>query len=115
MAPEFLPYSAGNAELSILYSASVSIGGWNVIWFCTGSFRLIPFTSQLVVSSRWPAVLIPKEPWPRIGAERKPFAGGVTVPGVSRLRYVKWRPVSGISCRGFLLITWSLHVSGVFA
>jgi len=37
---------------------------------------LIPFTSQLVVSSRWPAVLIPKEPWPRSGAERKPFAAG---------------------------------------
>ena len=31
MAPEFLPYSAGKAELSILNSASVSIGGWKVI------------------------------------------------------------------------------------
>src|SRR6185437_12640139 len=29
IAPEFRPYSAGKAELSILDSARVSIGGWN--------------------------------------------------------------------------------------
>src|SRR5260370_23996794 len=97
MAPEFLPYSAGKAELSILYSARVSIGGWKGIWFWTLSFKLIPFTSQLVVASRWPAVLIPKDPCPRSGAERNPLAGGGMVPGVSKLRSGKWGPVLGVS------------------
>src|SRR5437016_4220603 len=65
----------------------------------------MPLTSQLVVSSRWPAVLIPKEPCPRSGAERKPFAGGVIVPGVNKLRSVKWRPLRGMSCTYLSLIT----------
>ena len=105
MEPEFRPYSAGKAELSILNSDKVSMGGWKVIWFCTGSFRLMPLTSQFVVSSRCPAVLTPKEPWPRSGKERKPLAGGVMVPGVSRLRSVKWRPFRGTSCTYLSLIT----------
>src|SRR5215813_2716953 len=106
MAPAFRPYCAGKEELSILYSARVSIGGWKVIWFCTLSFRLIPLTSQFVVSSRCPAVLMPKEPCPRSGAERNPFAGGATVPVVSKLRSVKWRPFRGISCTVLLLMIW---------
>src|SRR5258707_13901812 len=97
MAPEFLPYSAGKAELSILYSARVSIGGWKGIWFWTVSFKMIPFTSQFVVSSRWPAVLIPKDPCPRSGAERNPLAGGVMGAGVSKVRSGKWRPIYGVA------------------
>src|SRR6516225_2763656 len=105
MAPEFRPYCAGKAELSILNSESVSIGGWKVSWFCTISFRLIPFTSQFVVSSLDPAVLIPNDPCPRSGKDRNPFTGGVTVPGVRRLRSVKCLPFSGMSCTVFSLIT----------
>src|ERR1700746_1312546 len=105
MAPELRPYSAGNDELSILYSASVSIGGGNGLCFCALSFRSPPSPSQLVVPSRAPAVLIPKEPCPRSGAERKPFAGGVIVPGVNKLRSVKGRPLRGISRTDLSLMT----------
>src|SRR6202035_4854048 len=75
MAPEFRPYSALNVELSTLNSDTVLINGWNVIWFCAGSFRLTPLIMKFTVSSRLPAVLNEKEPWPRSGAVRKPFCG----------------------------------------
>ena len=55
--PEFRPYSALKVELSTLNSATVLIDGWNVIWLLDMSFRLIPLTMKLVVSSRFPAVL----------------------------------------------------------
>src|SRR5487761_1544402 len=86
MDPEFRPYSAGKFELSTLNSETVSIEGWKVIWFCTSSLRLMPLTIQLVVFSRWPAVLIPREPKPCNGKVRKPFCGGVTVPGERRAK-----------------------------
>src|SRR2546429_6085729 len=54
----------------------------------------MPFTKKLTVSSRCPAVLKANDPWPRRGAVKNPFCGGVTVPGVSRLRSTKWRPRS---------------------
>ena len=81
-APELRPYSALSVELSTLNSDTVLIDGWNVIWFWTWSFRLIPLTMKFTVSSRLPAVLKAKEPWPRRGAVRKPVAGwGATEPG----------------------------------
>ena len=84
MAPELRPYSALKVELSTLNSDTVLIDGWNVIWFCTMSFRLTPLTMKLTVSSRLPAVLNEKEPWPRSGAVRKPACGGVTDPGIEQ-------------------------------
>ena len=38
------------------------------------------------------------EPWPRSGALRPAFCGGVTPPGISGPRSTKCRPFSGISC-----------------
>ena len=105
-APELRPYSALSVELSTLNSGTVLIEGWNVIWFWTWSFRLIPFIMKLTVSSRLPAVLKANEPWPRSGAVRKPVAGcGATEPGISSPRSTKWRPLSGISCTVRWLIT----------
>ncbi len=84
-APELRPYSALSVELSTLNSETVLIEGWNVIWFWTWSLRLIPLIMKFTVSSRLPAVLKAKEPWPRRGAVRKPVAGwGATEPGMSR-------------------------------
>jgi len=80
-----------------LNSDTVLIDGWNVIWFCTMSFRFTPLIMKLTVSSRLPAVLNANDPWPRSGAVRKPLCGGVTDPGMSRPRSTKWRPFSGIS------------------
>ncbi len=54
-------------NLPNLASATVEIGGWNVIWFWTMSFRLMPVIMKLTVSSRAPAVLKARLPWPRIG------------------------------------------------
>jgi len=51
MAPALRPYSAGNDELSILYSARCQWGLEGEL-VCTLSLRLMPLTSQLVVSSR---------------------------------------------------------------
>ena len=98
IAPELRPYSAPNVELSTLNSWTVLIDGWNVIWFCTMSFRLMPLIMKLTVSSRLPAVLNANDPWPRSGAVRNPFCGGVTEPGINSPRSTKWRPLSGISC-----------------
>src|SRR5215467_13787880 len=67
IAPELRPYSALNVELSTLNSDTVLIDGWNVIWFCDGSFKLIPLIMKLMVSSRLPAELNANEPWPRSG------------------------------------------------
>ncbi len=104
-APELRPYSALRVELSTLNSCTVLIEGWNVIWFWTWSFRLIPLIMKLTVSSRLPAVLKANEPWPRRGAVRKPVAGcGATEPGMSSPRSTKWRPLSGISCT----VRWSI-------
>src|SRR5260370_29624765 len=64
MAPAFRPYSAGKDELSILYSASVSIGGWKVIWFLTLWFMLMPLTNQFAVFSPWPTGFIPNDALP---------------------------------------------------
>ncbi len=86
------------------------IEGWNVIWFCTMSFRLTPLIMKLTVSSRLPAVLKAKEPCPRSGAVRNPACGGATEPGISRPRSTKWRPLSGISCTVRWLITWPTEV-----
>ncbi len=104
IAPELRPYSALNVWLSTLNSETVLIDGWNVIWFCAMSFRLIPFTMKFTVSSRLPAVLNAKEPCPRSGAVRNPFCGGVTEPGMSRPRSTKCRPLSGTSCT----VRWSM-------
>ena len=104
-APELRPYSALSVELSTLNSDTVLIDGWNVIWFCTWSLRLIPLTMKFTVSSRLPAVLKAKEPCPRRGAVRNPVAGwGATDPGMRSPRSTKWRPLSGISCTVF----WSM-------
>ena len=81
-APELRPYSALRVWLSTLNSDTVLIEGWNVIWFCTWSLRLIPFTMKLTVSSRLPAVLNAKDPCPRSGAVRKPVWLGATEPGI---------------------------------
>ena len=70
MAPELRPYSALKVELSTLNSDTVLIDGWNVIWFCARSFRLMPLIMKFTVSSRLPAVLNENEPWPRSGAVR---------------------------------------------
>lgn len=72
------------------------------------SLRFTPFTKKLMVSSRCPAVTKAKDPWPRRGAVKNPFAGGVTVPGVNRLRSTKCRPLSGISCVVFWSMTWPM-------
>src|SRR5579875_2701782 len=53
---------------------------------------------KMTWSSRAPAELKENEPWPRSGAVRKPFCGGVTEPGISRARSTKCRPFKGISC-----------------
>ena len=105
IAPELRPYSAPKVELSTLNSCTVLIDGWNVIWFCAMSFRLMPLIMKLTVSSRLPAVLNANDPWPRSGAVRKPFCGGVTEPGISNPRSTKWRPFSGISCTVRCVIT----------
>src|SRR5438445_13042593 len=97
IAPELRPYSALYVELSTLNSETVLIDGWNVIWFCTISFKLMPFTMKFTVSSRLPAVLIANEPCPRKGAVRKPFCGGVTEPGIRRPRSTKWQTFRGIA------------------
>ena len=70
------------------------------------SFRLTPLIMKFTVSSRLPAVLNANEPWPRSGADRKPFCGGVTEPGASRPRSTKCRPFSGMSWTVRWLITW---------
>src|SRR5215467_1780182 len=62
IAPELRPYSALYVELSTLNSDTVLIDGWKVIWFCTMSFKLMPFTMKFTVSSRLPAVLMAKDP-----------------------------------------------------
>ncbi len=105
IAPELRPYSAANVELSTLNSWTVLMDGWNVIWFCTMSLRLMPFTMKFTVSSRLPAVLNANDPWPRSGAVRNPFCGGVTDPGISSPRSTKCRPFSGISWTVRWLIT----------
>ncbi len=97
MAPELRPYCALKVELSTLNSCTVLIEGWKVIWFWTMSLRLTPLIMKLTVSSRAPAVLNAKEPCPRRGAERNPFCGGATEPGMSRPRSTKCRPLRGIS------------------
>jgi len=54
-APELWPYSALSVELSTLNSATVLIGGWNVIWFWIMSFSVDAVDMKLTVSSRLPA------------------------------------------------------------
>src|SRR4029453_14595157 len=104
VAPELRPYSALKVELSALNSCTVFIEGWNVIWFWTMSLRLTPLIMKFTVSSRLPAVLMANEPWPRSGAVRNPFWGGVTEPGMSRPRSTKCRPLGGISWTGGWLV-----------
>src|SRR5262252_3652984 len=109
MAPELRPYSALKVELSTLNSETVLIDGWNVIWFCDGSFRFTPLVMKFTVSSRLPAVLNAKDPWPRSGALRKPFWGGVPEPGIIRPKSTKWRPFKGISWTVRWEITWPIE------
>ena len=109
-APELRPYSALRVELSTLNSDTVLMEGWNVIWFWTWSLRFTPLIMKFTVSSRLPAVLKAKEPWPRRGAVRKPFCWGATDPGISSPRSTKWRPLSGISCTVRWLMTWPTEV-----
>src|ERR1022692_782097 len=65
----------------------------------------MPLIMKFTLSSRAPAELNENEPWPRRGAVSEPLAGGVTVPGVSRERSTKWRPLRGISCTVVWLTT----------
>src|SRR6188768_445374 len=98
MAPELRPYSALNVELSTLNSDTVLIDGWKVTWLFDRSFRLMPLIMKLTEVSRLPAEKNENDPWPRSGALRPAFWGGVTPPGINGPRSTKWRPFSGISC-----------------
>ena len=84
IAPELRPYSALNVELSTLNSDTVLIDGWNVTCEFDRSFRLMPLTMKFTDVSRLPAVMNENEPWPRSGALRPPFCGGVTAAGHQR-------------------------------
>src|SRR6185436_12577017 len=93
MAPELRPYSALNVELSTLNSDTVLIDGWNVTWLLARSFRLMPLIIRLTDVSRLPAEKNENAPCPRSGALSPAFCGGVTPPGISGPRSMKWRPL----------------------
>ena len=113
IAPELRPYSALNVELSTLNSDTVLIDGWNVTWLFDRSFRLMPLIMKLTEVSRLPAEKNENEPWPRSGALRPAFCGGVTPPGISGPRSTKCRPFSGISCTVRSAITWPTETVAV--
>ena len=77
------------------------------------SFRLIPLIMKLTAVSRLPADMNENAPWPRRGALRPAFCGGVTPPGISGPRSTKWRPFSGISCTVRSAITWPTDTRAV--
>src|SRR5262245_61292602 len=88
-APELCPYSALNVELSTLNSLTLLIEGWKLIELNHWLLSVMPLTRKLTLSSRLPAVLMAKEPLPRMGAVEAPFCGGVTEPGASSPRSMK--------------------------
>ncbi len=84
-------------------SEIVLIVGWNVTWFCTMSFRLIPLIMKLMASSRAPAVLKAKEPCPRSGAVKKAVRWRRNRPGNKQRQINKVAAVQGNFLHGSLV------------